>query len=336
MRNKTDILLGAGMLILIVLLFWLNLIQGDVLIPYQAVVDLLGGGVVENPSWSYIVESRFNRSVVAVFAGGALGVSGLILQVFFRNPLAGPGVLGITSGASLGVALIVLGGASMGSLFGNFTIIFSGILGALAVLFLLLVLSRYIQNAITLLVTGLMFSYFTSALTNILFLSANEMDTRRYIVWGLGSFQGLSQAELQLFCGIILLTIIGTLFLIKPLNALVTGVEYAASVGIHIRRTRTLIILITGVLAAVVTVYCGPIGFIGIAVPQLVRFLMRSTNHAVILPIVFLGGSLLALFSDFIVRLSSNNFPLNTVTALIGAPIIIAVIVKMNRRNAAF
>ncbi len=336
MKIRTDIAVGAGLIGLIIFFFWLNMIVGDVVIPRQDVIALLKGGEVENPAWSFIVESRLNRSWVAVFAGGALGVSGLILQVFFRNPLAGPGVLGITSGASLGVALIVLGGASMGSFLGNFTIIFAGIVGALCTLFLLLILSRYIQSSITLLVTGLMFSYFTSALTNILFLWANEMDTRSYIIWGLGSFQGLSQSDLRLFCGTIFVTILGTVFLIKPLNALVTGTEYAASVGIPIRRAQTLIIVITGVLAAVVTVYCGPIGFIGIAVPQLVRLLIQSTNHTIIIPIVFLGGAFLALFSDFMVRLSSNNLPLNTVTALIGAPIIIGIIIKINRRNATF
>lgn len=334
MKKKSDILMITAIIALIMLCFWLNLIVGDVKIEASAVIHLLGGGEVENPAWAFIVESRLNRSIVALLAGGALGVSGLVLQVFFRNSLAGPGVLGITSGASFGVALVVLGGATMSTFSGSMGIILAGIIGAMVVLVLLLLLSRFIQNSITLLVTGLMFSYFTSALINILYLWANEADTRAYIVWGLGSFEGLTNQDLLTFGLIIMITLLFTFTLIKPLNALVTGVDYAASLGVNIKRTRILIIMITGVLAALVTVYCGPIGFIGIAVPQLIRYAIKSTNHAIIIPAVFLGGGFLALFSDMLVRLSSNHLPLNTVTALIGAPIIIAVIVNLNRRNA--
>lgn len=336
MKKSTDILLIAAILALICFCFWLNLIVGDVKITAGTVLHLLGGGKVENSAWSFIVENRLNRSLVALLAGGALGVSGLVLQVFFRNPLAGPGVLGITSGASFGVALVVLGGATMASFVGSLGIILAGIIGAMIVLLLLLLLSRFIHNSITLLVTGLMFSYFTAALINILYLWANEADTRAYIVWGLGSFEGLTNYDLVTFTLIILISLLLTFTLVKPLNALVTGVDYAASLGINIKRTRLIIILVTGILAAIVTVYCGPIGFIGIAVPQLIRYVIKSTNHAMIIPAVFLGGAFLALFSDLVVRLSSNHLPLNTVTALIGAPIIIAVIVNLNRRNASF
>lgn len=334
MKLRSDISIIVITIVLIVVLFWLNLTSGDVKIDWRSVINLLSGGNSDNLAWSYIVESRLNRSIVALFAGGALGVSGLILQVFFRNPLAGPGVLGITSGASLGVAIVILGGVTMNSILGNVSVIIAGILGAFVVLFLLLILSRFIRNSITLLVTGLMFSYFTSALINILYHWANETDTRAYVLWGFGSFEGLERVELNLFVTIITCVVLMAFLLIKPLNGMVAGPEYASSLGINIKRSRVLIILITGVLAAIVTVYCGPIGFVGIAVPQLIRTVIRSTNHAVILPAVFLGGSFLALFADYVVRLTSNNLPLNTVTALIGAPIIIAVIVKMNRRNA--
>ena len=336
MKKNTDILKVISIIGLIVLFFWLNLIVGDVKIASKDVLLILGGGRVDNPSWSFIVESRLNRSIVAILAGGALGVSGLVLQVFFRNPLAGPGVLGITSGASFGVALVVLGGASMTSLVGGLGIVFAGISGALVVLIILLLLSRFIQNSITLIVTGLMFGYFTSALINILYLYANETETRAYIIWALGSFEGLSNLEILIFFSVIALILVLAFALIKPLNALVTGVDYAESLGINIKRTRIGIIIITGVLAAIVTVYCGPIGFIGIAVPQLIRYTLKSTNHALILPAVFIGGSFLTIFSDLVVRLTSNHLPLNTVTALIGAPIIIAVIVNLNRRRAEF
>ncbi|MFT5822814.1 MAG: iron complex transport system permease protein [Crocinitomix sp.] len=336
MSLRTDIVLIGLIILGILILFGMNLLLGDVSLKFADVLNLLAGGTVDNPASSYIVESRLNRSIVAVLAGGALAISGLILQVFFRNPLAGPGVLGVTSGASLGVAVVILGGATMGSLLGNLGIVLAGIIGAVAVLFLLLFIAKFIKNAVTLLVAGLMFGYFTAALINVLFLWANESDTRAYVVWGLGSFEGLNPTELLIFTTLIIVLSLLCFTLVKPLNALVAGTDYAASIGINVKTTRLLIILLTGMLAAIVTVYCGPVGFIGIAVPQLVRVLVKSKNHAVILPVVFIAGSLLALGADFIVRMSSNSLPLNTVTAIVGAPIIIWVIVKMNQRNVSF
>ena len=204
MKKNGDIFKITAIAGLIIIAFWFNLIIGEVHIASNDIFFILGGGKVDNPSWSYIVESRLNRSIVAILAGGALGVSGLVLQVFFRNPLAGPGVLGITSGASFGVAVVVLGGASMASFGGSLGIILAGVLGALIVLVLLLILARFIRNSITLLVTGLMFGYFTAALINILYLWANETDTRAYIIWGLGSFEGLSNQELLVFLSVVL------------------------------------------------------------------------------------------------------------------------------------
>lgn len=336
LRKRSDITLIIAFVIGILALFWLNMSYGDVSIGNADIFHLLTGGSVENSSWSYIVESRLFRSIVAVFAGGTLALSGLILQVFFRNPLAGPGVLGVTSGASLGVAVVLLGGITMESWIGSWGVVLAGIIGATGVLLMLLIISRFIKNSITLLVIGLMFGYFTSALINILFLWANESDTREYVIWGLGSFEGLSSIDLFRFISVLVLLIISTFFLIKPLNALVAGTAYASSLGIDIKKIRVLIILITGGLAAVVTVYCGPVAFIGIAVPQIIRLLIRSKNHALILPVVFLGGSFLALFADLIVRFAGNALPLNTVTALVGAPIIIWVIIKMNRKSVSF
>lgn len=333
MKRLSDIPLLIVLLLIIAVLFVMNLSLGDVAIKIGDVIHLLGGGEVENTAASYIVESRLYRSLAAIGAGGALAVSGLILQVFFRNPLAGPSVLGVTSGASLGVAAVILGGVSMGSVWGSMGIIGAGIIGAVSVLLLLLFISRFIQNAVTLLVAGLMFGYFTSALINILFLWANEMNTREYVIWGLGSFDGFRANELLIFWMIILVVFFFSFVLVKPLNALVTGTDYASSLGVNIKSARFIIIMVTGILAAVVTVYCGPVSFVGIAVPQMARIVVRSKNHAVIMPLVFLAGGCLALLADFGVRMSSNSLPLNTVTALIGAPIVVWVIVKMNRTN---
>lgn len=336
MKLKNDIPLLLLLLIGVFGLFCANLLIGDVKMSVDEVMTILGGGSVTNDSWSYIVESRLYRTITAIFAGGALGVAGLILQVYFRNPLAGPGVLGVTSGASLGVAVVILGGLSMGTFMGNLGIVAAGIIGATMVLILLLFLTKFIHNALTVLVIGLMFGYFTSGIINILYLAANTTDTRAYVLWGMGSFEGLTSFDLIFFISVVLLICCLSLLLIKPLNGLVVGNDYAASLGINLKRTRTLIVLVTGVLAAIVTVFCGPISFIGIAVPQVMRMVIKSKNHLVILPLVFIGGSFLALIADVSVRLSSNLLPLNTVTALIGAPIICWIIVKMNRKNAQF
>jgi cobalamin transport system permease protein len=316
-------------------LFIINLSYGEANISFSEVVHILLGGSSEYSSWSYIIESRFNRSAVAIFGGGALAVSGLILQVFFRNPLAGPGVLGVTSGASLGVAVVVLGGMTLNSSLNGVGVLLAGTTGAFLVLVLLLFISRFVKNQITLLVIGLMLGYFTSAFVNMLFLWADQSETREFVIWGLGSFEGLLTEHLYFFVGIIGAFLALSIFMIKGLNAMVLGEDYASSLGIDIKKQKILMIVITSVLAAIVTVYCGPISFIGIAVPQLIRVLGKSKNHAFLIPLCFLGGGFLGLGADLIVRISNNSLPLNTVTALIGAPIIIWTIIKMNKRFAS-
>ncbi|MBD3637147.1 MAG: iron ABC transporter permease [Crocinitomicaceae bacterium] len=332
MKRGIDGILIVVLMVGILLLFAINLSYGDASISWRDLISILFGELPENDSWSYIVEYRLNRSIVAVLGGGALAVSGLLLQVFFRNPLAGPGVLGITSGASLGVALVMLGGISVQNVLGGVSVIFSGTIGAIGVLFLLLFISRFVRNQVTLLVIGLMLGYFTSAFVNMLFLWADQNATREFVIWGLGSFEGLETPEVILFSLVILVFISATVFMIKGLNGMVLGTEYSRSLGINLRVQKVLMIIITSVLAAVVTVYCGPISFIGIAVPQLIRVIGKSRNHAVLIPMCFLGGGLLGIFADLLVRLADNTLPLNTVTALIGAPIIIWTIIKMNKR----
>lgn len=318
----------------ILFLFILNLQIGEVAIPFDDVTTILTGGKVENNSWSFIIENRLHRSIAALFAGAALSLCGIILQVYFRNPLAGPGVLGITSGASLGVAFVILGGLQATSLLGNLGIISAGIIGAMLVLVLLLTVSTFVSNPVTLLVLGLMFSYFISAIVNVLFLWANLDNTRQYVLWSLGSFDGISgQGILILVSSALILTFISVL-LIKPLNALVLGTDYASSAGINLKKTRWLVICITGILAAVVTVYCGPVSFIGVAVPQMIRLITKTKNHAFQIPAVLILGGLLGLLSDIVVRLSGNSLPLNTVTALIGAPVIIYTIIRLNKNVA--
>lgn len=298
---------------------------------WSEIFEILAGGKGNSAAASYIVENRLNRSIVAIFAGGALALSGLILQVYFRNPLAGPGVLGITSGATLGVACILLGGISVGSAVGQLGIVMAGIIGSIGVLGLLLLLSRWIARPMTLLVVGLMFGFFVSAIISILYLWANQEETRQYVIWGLGSFEGLKTNQMWRFSGLIAAISLLSLFLVKPLNSLVLGTEYAQSLGTNLKRTKIWVIIVTGVLAALATVYCGPVAFIGIAVPQVIRMFNVSKNHAYIIPVTFIWGAVLAILSDVVVRLSDNALPLNAVTAIVGAPIIIVTIIRLNR-----
>lgn len=334
MSSQKDNLILIGLVFAALLLAFINLVTGNVNIPANDILDLLGGGTVENESWSYIVENRFNRSIVGLMAGGGLAVAGLLLQVFFRNPLAGPGVLGITSGASLGVALIILGGITLEGVAGGLSLVFAGIIGAFCVLVLLLFISRYVKNQITLLVVGLMLGYLVSALLNVLFLFADLSETREYVIWGLGSFSDLSNLEMICFVSIVLVSAGFALLMSKGLNGLAMGQEYAKSLGINLKTLRIGVIIITSLLAAIVTVFCGPISFIGIAVPQLIRLISKSKNHAVLIPMCFLGGAVLGVSADLVVRLSENSLPLNTVTAIIGAPIIIWTIIKLNKQFA--
>lgn len=334
MNKNKDIIVLIGLVLVVFVLALLNLTTGVVKIPFSDVFDVLTGGRVENESWSYIIENRFNRSIVGIVAGGGLAVAGLLLQVFFRNPLAGPGVLGVTSGASLGVALIILGGITLEGIAGGLGLFTAGVIGAFLVLLLLLFISRYVKNQITLLVVGLMLGYFVSALLNVLFLFADQSETREYVIWGLGSFSGLKNLEMIGFVLVVGISSFAAVLMAKGLNGLALGQEYAKSLGINIRTLRVGVIVITSVIAAIVTVFCGPISFIGIAVPQLIRLISTSKNHAFLIPLCFVGGAVLGISSDLLVRLSANSLPLNTVTAMIGAPIIIWTIIKLNKSFA--
>ena len=317
--------------LLIILSIW-SLMVGEVDIKWSSIQQVLSGQKVENLSWSYIIEGRLNRTFMALLGGGALSVTGLILQVFFRNPLAGPGVLGISSGVTLGVAFVVLGGLSLSGITADLALVFSGLLGALLILFILMLVSKYIVHSVTLLIVGLMLSYFTSAFVNALYHWADLEESRQFIVWGLGSFDGISTLTLKWISPLILICMLGLVFLIKPLNAYALGENYAKSLGVNIKSTKLIIILISSVLTAIVTVYCGPIAFVGIAVPQIVRGFSKSKSHQVIIPLAIVFGALFALIADLTIRLSGNMLPLNTITSLIGAPIIIWTIIRMNKR----
>ncbi|MFK8045392.1 MAG: FecCD family ABC transporter permease [Crocinitomicaceae bacterium] len=333
MIDKKNIVLFFAVLLMLVVFSFVSLKIGSVSISFADLWAVLSGDEIANPTYEYIIFSRINRTIVSLLAGGALALSGLILQVFFRNPLAGPGVLGISSGAALGVAAVVLGGFTLQQFSGYTLTLFAGLIGAVSVLGLLLIISRYVHQMVTLLVVGLMLSYFSSAVLNVLYQWANSEATREFVVWGLGSFEGLSSSRLTVFTVVILFTLLLSFVLVKPLNALALGEDYAKSMGVNVSKTRWKIIIITGVLTSVVTVFCGPIGFLGMAVPQLSRQLAKNQNQAFIMPFTIVLGAFFALSADIFVRLFDAGIPLNTATSLIGAPIIIWAIFKLNSRR---
>ena len=310
--------------------------------PAGDVLDiLLGRGEGLKPSWRYIVlESRLPQAVTALCSGAALAVSGLLLQTAFRNPLADPSIFGISSGAGLGVALVMLllgGSLSLGSLqfTGFIAVIVAAFVGAMAVTAVILFFSTIVRSNVMLLIIGIMTGYLTSSAITLLNFFATDEGVKSYMVWGMGSFGGVTLSHLPLFVGVSMLGILGALLLIKPLNALMLGDRYAENLGISIRRTRHILLIVTGILTAITTAFCGPIAFIGLAVPHIARMLFPTDDHRTLLPATLLCGSAIALLCNFICFLPGEGgiIPLGAVTPLMGAPVIIYVIVKGKART---
>ncbi|MBN1334007.1 MAG: iron ABC transporter permease [Synergistales bacterium] len=323
----------------LVLLFFLDLSTGSVSIPLNKVMIILSGGKVSNPTWGEIILNfRLPRIITAILAGGALGVSGLLMQTLFLNPLAGPFVLGINSGASLGVALVILlsglGGFSSfagGSGFlAQMGIVFSASLGSLIVISIILFIARRIASRTVILIIGIMFGYAVSALVSVLVHFSLAERVQAFITWSFGSFSTVSWKELQVMIPVLLFTMTLSFPLSKPLNALLLGETYAASMGVDTRAIRILVILCAAVLAATVTAFCGPVAFLGIAIPHLGRNLFRTGDHRILIPsCVLLGGSL-AMLADLAAHLPGKGavLPLNALTSMIGAPVVIWVIAR--------
>ena len=321
--------------VLIVALFVLNILVGSVSIPAEDIGRILfTDGADVKPSWRYIIlQSRLPQALTALLAGGALAVSGLMLQTAFRNPLAGPSVFGINSGAGLGVALVMLwlgGSFSAGSLSisGFLAVLVAAFIGAMSVMAVIFFFSTVVRSHVLLLIIGIMIGYISNSAISLPNFFATDEGVRSYMVWGMGSFGGVSQTMMPYFASVSLLALAGSLLLIKPLNALLLGDRYAQNLGINIIRVRNWLLVITGVLTAIVTAFCGPVAFIGLAVPHMARLLLRSDNHRVLMPATILMGAVVALLCNVLCFLpgESGVIPLNAVTPLIGAPVIIYVI----------
>ena len=332
---KTYIML----MVLIIILFLLNIIVGSVRIPIKDVLTILFGGESAKESWIYIIiQSRLPQAITAMLCGGALAVCGLMLQTAFKNPLAGPSIFGINSGAGLGVALVMLlmgGSITAGSftISGFVAILFGAFVGAMGVMALLFFFSSLVRNNVMLLIVGIMIGYVSSSAISLLNFFATEEGVKSYTVWGMGNFGSVSLAHMPLFASVTIIGLVASLLLIKPLNALLLGEQYAENLGINTLHVRNWLLLVTGLLTAVTTAFCGPVSFIGLAVPHLARLLLKTENHRLLLPITILTGAIVALICNVICYLPGDNgiIPLNAVTPLIGAPVIIYIVARHNR-----
>lgn len=313
-----------------------NLYWGSVHIPCAEVTNILAGRGSERQSWAYIIwENRVPQAVTAIFSGAGLAAAGLMLQTVFRNPLAGPSILGIDGGANLGVALVMLlmGGSFVAgtfSLSGFVLVIVAAMLGAWGIMLVLIAFSRLLRSNTMLLITGVMIGYLTSSAISLLNYGATEEGVRSFMVWGLGSFANVTVDRLPAFVVTMAAGLSGSMLLIKPLNALLLGDNYATNLGVNVRRTRTALLFATGLLTATSTAFCGPIAFVGLAVPHIARLVLGTADHRLLLPATMLTGACLTLTCNLLSTLPSQSvIPINVITPVLGAPVVIWVIVKL-------
>lgn len=342
MSGKINISLFVLLLVGIVAMLILNVAVGSVSIPLSDVVAIVFGqsenGAGEASVWRNIIfKTRIPQAITAVLAGAGLSVAGLEMQTVFHNPLAGPSVLGVSSGASLGVALLILLSGTIGNkamsemgVYGNVALAVGAALGALAVMAIIAVVAQKVKGNVTLLIIGVMIGYIASAFIGVLKYFSVAEDVHTYTIWGLGSFSRVSMNQVGLFAVLMVILLPLAMLLSKTLNILLLGENYARNLGLNVGRSRVVIILSSGLLVAICTAFCGPISFIGLAVPHLCRGLFRTSDHRMLMPAVTLVGALLALFCNLVARMpgAEGALPVNSVTSLIGAPVVIWVLFK--------
>lgn len=316
----------------IVFLCGVGLVHGSVDIPLHEVWNVIFGNDVQKESWRFIIiENRLPQVITALLAGGALAVSGLLLQTAFRNPLAAPDVFGVTSGAALAVALLTLAPAISASyMVSGLSSVTAAFIGAVAVTALIWTVGKMVHNHVMLIIIGIMIGYLASSAITLLNFFATKEGVKSFAVWGMGNFGNVSMNQMPFFATVTLLATSATLLLIKPLNALLMGENYAENLGINVHRVRNILLVVTGLLTAIVTAFCGPIAFIALAVPHIARLLLQTADHRHLLPVTILTGCVVALLCNVLTTLpgESGILPLNAVTPIIGAPVIIYVIIK--------
>lgn len=322
------------LVIAVVVLAVLNVFIGAVDIPAGQILDVLTGTDKESVEAYIVMQSRLPMTITAILAGSGLAVAGLLLQTTFRNPLAGPSILGINSGASLGVAIVMLamgGSVTLGtmSVGGYGAVLLGAFAGSIAVMGILLLLSTMLRNSLMLLITGIMVGYLASSVIMILNYVSGADSVRGYVVWGMSSFNGVTMAHIPLFATCVGVGLIAAIALMKPLNLLTLGDEYARNLGLNTGAVRNMLLGTTGLLSAVITAYCGPVSFIGLSVPHIARIVFPTDNHRKLLPAVMLTGAGIGLLCNLLCLLpGSSVLPLNAVTPLIGAPVVVWIIIK--------
>lgn len=323
-------------------LFGACLAYGSVAIPFDKVIEILLGHTIENSAWqNIIIESRLPQTITALLTGASLAVCGLLLQTLFQNPLADPSILGVSAGANLGVALVVIvTGGTLGHLSGigfggHLAVVLSAFVGSFSVLALILFLARRLRSNLMLLIVGIMVSYLVSSVITFINFYASAENAFLFMLWGMGDFTAVSQSQLGFYSILLLIGIGASLLQIKPLNALLMGERYATNLGLNIKRTRVKLLIITGLLTAVTTAFCGPISFIGLAVPHMARLILGSSNHSRLLPFTLLLGACVALLCNLISTLPGHSsiLPLNAITPILGAPVVLYVLLSRKKNQ---
>ena len=336
-RNKINISILITIIFLGILLFFLNLFVGSVTIPFSDLFNVFFGEESNQTIKTIVLDYRLPQAVTAIFAGAALSVAGLLMQTLFRNPLADPSMLGISSGAGLGVAITILltgviGNSALSTMgiWSNLGVSLAAFIGATLVLMLILGFSSRVRNMTTLIIIGLMVSYLAGSLTDIMKFFSMKEDIHAFVIWGMGSFSAVGSSKLMFFSISIIIGLFASLFMTKNLNITLLGDLYAENLGLNVKRNSLLIVLVSGYLTAIVTAFCGPIAFLGLAIPHLTRFIFRTSDHKVLVPATMLIGTVISLLCNLVARMPGfeGNLPINAVTAFIGAPIVIWVILR--------
>ncbi|MCF6279313.1 MAG: iron ABC transporter permease [Flavobacteriaceae bacterium] len=326
------------LLILLVVFFFLNISLGSVSIPFKDVFSSFFDDAVNKEPWrTIVINYRLPKAITAILVGAGLSISGLLMQTLFRNPLAGPFVLGISSGASLGVAILILGASLIGGISAfetsSFSMAIAASLGAFLVLSAVLIAANKVRNTMSILIIGLMFGSITSAIISVLAYFSSAEQLQQFIFWGFGSLGNLSWNELKIFGFIFILGVSLLIFIIKPLNSMLLGENYAKSMGVNIKKTRNIVLIITSILTGVITAFSGPIAFVGLAVPHLTKLIFNTSNHKILLPAVTIVGAILMLVADMIAQLPTSEYtlPINAITSLFGAPIVIWLLIRKRK-----
>ncbi len=327
------------MLLMLVISFTINIGLGSVSIPFDELLNSLFGNAAEKESWDYIIWNyRIPKAFTAILVGSGLSLSGLLMQTLFRNPLAGPFVLGISSGASLGAAILIMGTTAISGLLtfefvNDLSLAIAASLGSFLVLLVVMIVATRVKDTMALLIIGLMFGSITAAIVSVLSYFTNAEKLQRYVYWSFGSIGNLTWSQLVLLLVLVLIGILLSILSIKSLNALLLGENYARSLGIDLKKSRYIIIIATGLLAGGITAFAGPIAFVGLAVPHLTRQLFNTMDHKVLIAAVMIYGAVLMLLCDTLAQLptSAHVLPINAITSIIGAPVVIWLLVRKRK-----